>query len=80
MFKVWLLNFLVGVPHICVRMFVSASLVLLVMCMSCFRVVFKYKGSAAKIFIDYVWLLFVKFSGIPGCYNPKNKLCTIRSK
>jgi len=26
MFLVWLLNFLVGVPHFCVRMFVNASL------------------------------------------------------
>jgi hypothetical protein len=71
MIKVWLLNILVGVPHICVRMFVNASLVLLVICISCFCVVFKYKGSAAKIFIGYVRLLFVKFSGIPGClWNP----------
>ena len=76
---------LVGASH-GARMFINASLVLLVICISCFRVVFKYKGSAAKIFIDYVRLLFVKFSGIPGClwilgcYNPKNKLCTIRSK
>jgi hypothetical protein len=67
MFKVWLLNFFVGVPHICVRMFINANLVLLVICMSCFRAVFKYKGSGAKIFINYVQLLFVKFSGILGC-------------
>ena len=81
MFKVWLLNFLIGVHHICVGMWLMLVWFFwLYICMSCFRVVFKYKGSAAKIFIDYVWLLFVKFSGIPGCYNPKNKLCTIRSK
>ena len=47
-------------------MFVHARLVLLIIRMSCFRVVFKYKGSAAKIFIGYVRLLFVKFSSIPG--------------
>ena len=55
-----------GVTHLFARMFFNFSLVLpFTHLFFCFA--YKYKRGATKIFIGYARLLFVNFSGIPGC-------------